>query len=416
MIKVLWIVNIIFPEVKSMLNNSDSFKSSGGWLLASASKVIDTGDVDLSIINVSNQVKKLTILKGEHIVYYIIPSQKQYRNYFSDMKKVNELAAPDVVHIHGTEFPYGRAWIEACPVDNVIVSIQGLISVIARYYRSGLSKYEIVRNITFRDMMRRTVLGDQRDFYKRGKDEIEVIKKVKHIIGRTEFDHAHCLALNPLVNYHFCNETLRKELYEGRWNYDECNRHTIFLSQANYPIKGLHIVIKALPLIKQIYPDVCLRVAGSNITNVKTWELRLRQGGYGKYVRRLIQDNHLEKQIVFTGSLNAEEMKCEYLKANLFICPSSIENSSNSLCEAQLLGVPCLASYVGGSPDLIPNKNCGDLYRYDDVEMMAFKVCQIFEKSSCFDNTEMIKMARERHNPEENNQKLLSIYRSICNC
>ena len=106
-------------------------------------------------------------------------------------------------------------------------------------------------------------------------------------------------------------------------------------------------------------------------------------------------------------------MKNEYLNANLFICPSSIENSSNSVCEAQLLGVPTLASYVGGIPDLIPNDDCGILYRYDDIEMLAFKVCQIFDKSPRFDNSKMVDLAQKRHDVEANNRQLISLYLEV---
>ncbi len=411
--KILWIVNILFPEAARLLNKNDSFKTSGGWMLASASGLIESGFINLSVISVSTSVKELTILKGKDIIYYIIPSQNNYKKYVSYMKVVNKLVSPDLVHIHGTEFPYGRAWLESCTTDNVVISIQGLISVISRYYLAGLSWTEIIKNITFRDIIRKTIYGEQRDFKRRGEKEIEVIKSVKHIIGRTSFDKAHCLAINSNIIYHFCNETLRSELYSGKWNYDSCTKHSIFLSQSTYPIKGLHLVLRALPIIKKIYPDVCLRIAGGNITETFTLGKKLRLSGYGRIIKRLIQKNDLNENVVFTGSLNAEQMKQEYLNSNLFVCPSSIENSSNSLCEAQLLGVPCLASYVGGTPDLIPNGLCGDLYCYDDIEMLAYKVCRIFDSSQFFDNSEMITMARKRHSPTTNNSALLTIYKEI---
>lgn len=61
-----------------------------------------------------------------------------------------------------------------------------------------------------------------------------------------------------------------------------------------------------------------------------------------------------------------------YLLSNVFICPSTIENSPNSLCEAQLLGVPHIASYVGGTADLMKgNEEC--LYRFEETEMLAEK-------------------------------------------
>lgn len=43
----------------------------------------------------------------------------------------------------------------------------------------------------------------------------------------------------------------------------------------------------------------------------------------------------------------------QYLKAHIFVCPSSVENSPNSLGEAQLLGVPCIGSIAGGIPSML---------------------------------------------------------------
>lgn len=412
--KVLWIVNILYPEAAKLLGGKRECKSTGGWLISSAEMLIKTGEIELSVICVTDSVSCLKQLSGERIKYYVIPNHKNPKGFEKDMLKIKELAAPDIIHIHGTEMPYGYAWIQACSDKNVIVSIQGIISVISRYYRAGISIWDIIRNITIRDLLRESILGEQHEFRQRGVIEVKVIESVKHVIGRTSFDYAHCKALNPEIQYHFCNETLRSDFYLGeRWLYSQCVPHTIFLSQASYPIKGLHQFLKALPIIKKSYPDIEVRIAGRDITSCKTLENRLRRSGYGRIIKRIIKENHLEKNITFTGALNAEGMKKEYLKANLFVCPSSIENSSNSLGEAQLLGVPCLVSYVGGLMDMIPNNSCGELYRFEEVEMLAEKICRIFKNSESFDNKEMVDLARSRHNPITNNNQLISIYKEV---
>jgi glycosyltransferase involved in cell wall biosynthesis len=41
-------------------------------------------------------------------------------------------------------------------------------------------------------------------------------------------------------------------------------------------------------------------------------------------------------------------MKSEYLNCKVFVSPSPIENSPNSVWDAEILGVPTVASYVGG--------------------------------------------------------------------
>ena len=79
--------------------------------------------------------------------------------------------------------------------------------------------------------------------------------------------------------------------------------------------------------------------------------------------------------------------------------PSSIENSPNSLGEAQLLGVPCIASDVGGVTDMIPNKECGIIYRFEEVELLAKHIPSF---SICVKDVRMLKI-------EENNDLMPAI-------
>jgi len=39
--------------------------------------------------------------------------------------------------------------------------------------------------------------------------------------------------------------------------------------------------------------------------------------------------------------------------ANVFVLPSILENSPNSLAEAQILGVPCVTTFAGGTIDYV---------------------------------------------------------------
>ena len=67
------------------------------------------------------------------------------------------------------------------------------------------------------------------------------------------------------------------------------------------------------------------------------------------------------------------------MESNLFISASSTENESNSLGEAKMLGMPVIASFVGGVSDRIKHKEDGLAYQYDDTTMLARYICDIFE-------------------------------------
>ncbi len=414
--KILWITNTLFPEVHALIAGQGELKGSGGWMIASAEKLIQQEDVVLSVATVSHLVKDLKVVKGERILYYILPLGKgnlklnsEYDKYWQKVKKDFQ---PDVVHIHGTEFSHGLSYINACGNQNVVVSLQGLKSKIASYYCAGITRKEILRNITFRDLIKGTIFSEQKKFEESGRTiEKSMLSQVKHIIGRTSWDRAHAWAINPNAKYHFNNETLRQEFYDGsKWNYDKCEKHTIFLSQAGYPLKGLHQVLSAMPLILRNYPNAKIKVAGNDITKYKSLREKIRISGYGMHIRRLIHKMHLENHIEFLGPLNAEQMKQAYLDCNVFICPSSIENSPNSLGEAQLLGVPHVASYVGGVADMMVG-NEDNLYRFEEYEMLAKKVCRIFANED--EQIDMSNIALQRHNRDENLNQLLTIYNEI---
>lgn len=413
--KVLWITNILFPEAEQLLTGSGELKTSGGWMLGSANALLQNMKIKLTVATVSAKVNKLTKLEGHKILYYILPMGKGNQDFNMDYcqywVQVKDMVKPDVVHIHGTEFSHGLAYMKACGCNNVVISIQGLTSACFHYYHYGITKKEIYLNLTLRDIVRGSILKDQKKFKQRAAYEIEMIKNAKHIIGRTSWDKSRIWAINPNAEYHFCNEILRLDFYDGsKWIYEKCDKHSIFISQAGYPIKGLHQVLKAMPFILRLFPDTQIRVAGEDITKSSNLSEKFRISGYGKLIKKMIEEKKLDGKVTFTGNLNGEQMKQEYLRANVFICPSTIENSPNSLCEAQILGTPCIASYVGGVMDMMKG-NEDNLYRFEEVEMLAKKVCRVFINER--NQIDIRDIAVQRHDPVKNSEQLYSIYKSI---
>lgn len=414
--KILWLVNITFPEVDYLLTGNESlFNVSGGWLLGSAEALISSGDVKLYVVSVDKRVKKLTKLEGKKATYYLIPRgkgvSKKNHKYDSYCKTICQEVLPDVVHIHGTEFSHGNSYVTSCPTDNVVLSVQGILSAIGEYYHSGITKFEIYRNLTLFDMIRGSMIARRKEFQKRAKYEKETLENVKYVIGRTDFDESRVRLINPNIEYFKCNETLRNEFYDNTiWQYKKCKKHSIFISQSSYPLKGLHQVLKAMPLILKHYPDATIRIAGRDIASINSCKDYMFLTNYGKFIRSLIKRYSLETKVKFLGRIDGLQMKEEYLLCNVYICPSSVENSPNSLCEAQIIGTPCVASYVGGIPSLMRG-NENNLYRFEEYSMLADIVCKVFSLGD--QQINMIDVARERHDPKKNNDQLMRIYKTI---
>ncbi len=414
--KVLWITNTIFPDLAIKLNIKPPVV--GGWMYGLAEKVAQSVD-SFSVATVHSTFECSEHLNG--VDYFVLKgiktSGKYDRNLEKKWVKLIEKIKPDVVHIHGTEYAHGLALIKAAPNLKYVISIQGLISVFKRYYLGRITHVEVKRNITLRDLLKNdNMIQARRKFDKRGLLEIEYIRSVDHVIGRTSWDKAHAFAINPDIQYHFCNESLRNQFYESaKWNIDKKSDFTIFLSQASYPLKGMHKVLEAVALLKNEFRSINIRVGGPNILREDSFKDRLKQGGYAKYLKRLIKKNQLGEHVTFLGSLSAENMIVEYLNCHVFICPSSIENSPNSLGEAQLLGVPSIASYVGGIPDMVEDGKTGLLYRFEEVEMLAQHLKRVFSDRELAQKLSEngIIAASNRHDRAVNLKNTIGIYKTL---
>ena len=253
----------------------------------------------------------------------------------------------------------------------------------------------------------------QRKFAKRGKLEKKALTGVKHIIGRTRWDRACAAQAAPDAQYHLCNEILRSDFYRnaGTWTPETCEKHSIFVSQSSYPIKGFHLVLQAMPHILAQYPDAKLYTTGNSSFEQPFYA----RSGYRKLLISTIKKLGLEDKVVFLGNLDEESMCSRFLKSNVFVSASSIENSPNSVGEAMLLGVPTVASFVGGTMDMLKDKEEGFLYQPDAPYMLAEYVCRIFADDALAYTMGQNASAHARvtHDARHNTQTLLSIYQSI---
>ena len=339
-------------------------------------------------------------------------------------QEILEDYCPDLVHIFGTEFPHALAMTRAFRrPERTLIGIQGVCAVIAEEYMAELP-YKERRKRTFRDRVRHDSLKEQQEkFRKRAEYEKEALQGTLHVTGRTAFDRDAAARIHPEASYHHMNETLRPTFYGPRWDLNSAEPHSIFLSQGDYPLKGFHFVLQAMPQILKEYPDTQVYIAGNSIIgNVggilpkKTLPEPVWITSYGRYLKKLIRQGGLDGHVTMLGPLTAEEMLSRYRRSHIFLCPSINENSPNSLCEAMLLGMPTAASNVGGISSLVENGSEGLLFPGGNAQALAEAVCSLFgnDQFACRLGSEAHKEAMIRHNPDTNYQRLIGIYRAIC--
>ena len=129
----------------------------------------------------------------------------------------------------------------------------------------------------------------------------------------------------------------------------------------------------------------------------------------------MIKENDLENTIVFIGPQSEKEMLKEYLTANVFLSSSIIENSSNSICEAISLGVPVVASCVGGTKSIVKNLNNGYLYSLGDEEKAVEYIKMIFENRNIAETLSLneIKTSKKINDKNKCSESLKTIYNAI---
>lgn len=405
--KILWIVSVELPELSLLQNKTP--QPFGGWLDYSSRLLSEREDISLYIANASKSKEALS-LKGKNITYFTF-HEKNMNQYLAILKEVK----PDVIHFYGTEKDYTLPCVKVSKAFNykTVISVQGHIGEYAKYLKTGLSD-KVIHGSNLRNIIKNdNVHNLSKKYAKRGKKEVEAILLAKNVIGRTAWDYAATAQFKKDINYFKCNETLRKSFYENSKKRDNVTPYSLFISQADYSIKGFHFVLDALTLLTSKYSNIHLYVAGKKLTGTSFKE-KLLETYYQRYLMKRIKKEKLTSFITFLGPLNETQMVEEYLKAHAFILPSMIENSPNSLGEAMLLGVPLVATYVGGIPTMITHEREGYLYQYDSPIMLAHYIDKIFSGK---EDGEMLAKARAKalvtHDIELNTKTLVDIYKEI---
>lgn len=174
-------------------------------------------------------------------------------------------------------------------------------------------------------------------------------------------------------------------------------------------------MLDAMPLILNQFLEAKLYIARNNITKFDTVKEKLKNTSYSKYIDKIINKNKLKDKVIFTGVLDEQQMYEQYLKSNVFVCPSSIKNSPNSLGEAMILGVPCVASDVGGVSDMLKHTEEGVVYQTDAPYMLAYYICEKFNNKNMAISISRKSRTRalKTHDRESNLKDLLEIYKEM---
>lgn len=136
--------------------------------------------------------------------------------------------------------------------------------------------------------------------------------------------------------------------------------------------KGFHILIDALPKIREQHPDAYVVIVGG-------------PAPYGndhtEIIEQRIREHGLEQHVRLAGHCEHDRLKYWYSAADLFALLTSREGSPNVLLEALACGVPAVATPVGGIPEVLADQRLGYLLPERSPEAAAVGIKEALSHS-----------------------------------
>lgn len=390
----------------------------GGWQDSLEQIVRSCKDIDLTIAFEGTEgmmPKEVDGVKYIPLVPHYTFWDKKYRNFSNRWNKANKLVPlavkcveevkPDIIHCFGTEWEFGQ--VARYTDIPVVIHMQGCIapyndalfppgySISDRILQAGLNlkkQYYIWRdrrfNVSWRDM-------EQSNF-----------KAVSNYMGRTEWDRQLVELFHPGAKYFHVEEALRPSFIENakEWKPKEGkDKLRLITTGCSSHWKGMDTLLKTAHVLKEKGVDFEWLVAGN-----MGIQLEVEKKEHLKFA---------ENNVNILGFTEADTLSELLLSADMYIHTAYIDNSPNAVCEAQYLGLPIIATNVGGVSSLIADGVEGKLVPANSCYNMAYEIMSLAKdlKRQQMYSKKSMEHARKRHNSENIIEELMNCYHSILN-
>ena len=390
----------------------------GGWISSMQNELAKCDDIKLGIAFCRNG--EPAKVEQDGVVYYPIPHHtKSKKDKILDLFKLNDATRdevlwpyyehkfieviedfkPDVIHIFGSELYHGLAARVAGNIP-MVLHIQGLLSLsIYILLPPGFSRREYImsgKGLKGKFHHLQYLAYWKRSVYR----EKAILNAVPYVIGRTDWDRQAMVVLNPKAKYYYGGEILRDVFYEARKRqFPNVPTITTTISFPTY--KGYDVILKVAYILKN---ELHLKFQWNVYGNINP-----------EFIEKHLGLRHQDLNINLCGVASAETLCDALLSSTMYFHSSYIENSPNSVGEAQIVGVPVVASRVGGTDSMDEHGKTGFLYPVTDPYMAAYYIKRLIDNKE--ENMAIGKKAREialvRHDKKQIVKELLDVYEQI---
>ena len=420
--RILWITHDVFegffPYVKGKPTKGRS------WIAPLFYSIYKQASVKMASVTpvIDGEEQKH---EADNVTYYTIPIGKKDNSKIMSKELVNRYLyvindfKPDIIHIHGTEINFGllRKYVDArIPI---VCSIQGIIPPCFEYLKYSVANIDLENCKSIKNRVGRGGVNNAlRRWKKYSLIEKEIYKLNQYFIGRTMWDRSYLAAFNPDASYYQGEELLRTPFYKTTWDIRSCERHRIFISSSAYALKGFHILLKAVGILKQKYPNIKIVAPMSSMKQDASKFIDfLISEDYDNYLKKEIRKLGLQDNVVLQKELGAKEMANEFKKAHVFVLPSFLENSPNSLGEAMMIGTPSVVAPVGGVLSIVKDDRSALFFPSGDYVVMAYQIDRLFSDDKLAQRISKNgkNVAQKRHHVIETTKQYMNIYTDIVN-
>lgn len=383
-------------------------KNSGSWIEA-LEKIFNKylPDVELGIaFEHQDEVFKVD---REGVTYYPIHIQRTSspKNNYELLRphylKVIEDFKPDIIHCFGTErWHYG---LMAKEVEvPFVIHIMGFMNIYDPMDEIVLHKHDYIKYFNYHPLK---YLIHKREYkIKQENQELErdVMTANKYFMGRTEWDKNIVKYYSPVSTYYHCEEAIREEIYNSpiKWSFHPRSKIRLITIGNAGSLKGNEMMLRTAWLLKNQFHFDFEWLYTSNEYTLSFFE-------------NVVGIKHNNVNIRLIGRLNASEIAHQLADADFYIHPAIIDNSPNTVCEAQLIGTPIISTNAGGIPSLIEDGETGFLYPYSEPHALAFKIMNLAgqkkQLEQISENEKQVSL--RRHHPENIAKQIKQIYSQI---
>lgn len=267
---------------------------------------------------------------------------------------------PDIIHVFGSEPCYGL--ITQYTDVPVVIHLQGILNVC---WNALLTPGVSLQTYCFQSLNPRKIWSKYQEYwewYRTCAREREILRNCKYFIGRTAWDNGCVDVLTKNFRYFYGGEILRNEFYE-EIERSPSDKLTIVTTISAAIYKGYDMILKTARVLKD-----CM---GDNFT----WKVYGNVDPY--FYERHLKMTHEDVNVELCGVASPKQLVEVLSNCTLYFHSSYIENSPNSVCEAQMISCPVVACFVGGLDSLVKHGEEGFLVPANDPYIAASRIMQL---------------------------------------